>query len=286
MREAALVSEAVFWDVTSKNDVHVVICLFCALLACLTWEWVINISFEIDFLHKADCPFTKGVYCNARYLALCVAIADLVFAARVLVDGYLPSVLCSRWFAMQLVAGLLMLLNIEIMLFARVFALYERSPHMGGLFIAFTLAKTVAITLLAVRICKEVILDEKTCLVRSMPSSTAIISILGLFTEILIVVITFYKSFVTTRLNGGHEIPLLRLITRDGIIAFALVLVMHIVIIVDSKRADEACRVIFPVITASLSIATCRMTRNLRTFPVAHESNEDLYLTSVHSVDP
>lgn len=29
MREAALVSEAVFWDVTSKNDVHVVICLFC-----------------------------------------------------------------------------------------------------------------------------------------------------------------------------------------------------------------------------------------------------------------
>lgn len=47
---------------------------------------------------------------------------------------------------------------------------------MGGLFIAFTLAKTVAITLLAVRICKEVILDEKTCLVRSMPSSTAIIS--------------------------------------------------------------------------------------------------------------
>lgn len=265
------------------DDIFVVTCISCALMVWLLWEWAINLSFEVSFLKWSNSRFSKSVYCISRYLGLCALLGNVFFVIRSHNLGLPPPpIMCIRWFSSLLSVSLVLMLNLELLLLARVYAMYRHCLSLVIVFGILLAAKIPVTIFLVVIACRKVLFMGATCIVQSIPSPMVAIGCLEIVAAILIMAPTAIRYVYGIRQNGGQPIPLLQLILRDGMITFTLVSGLFLIIIIDMKEAGEAGRIIFPVAISVVSVATCRIIRNLRNFPVEGISPSDEFqLTSM-----
>ncbi|KAF5326242.1 hypothetical protein D9611_000062 [Ephemerocybe angulata] len=166
-----------------------------------------------------------------------------------------PPIMCIRWFSSLLSVSLVLMLNLELLLLARVYAMYRHCLSLVIVFGILLAAKIPVTIFLVVIACRKVLFMGATCIVQSIPSPMVAIGCLEIVAAILIMAPTAIRYVYGIRQNGGQPIPLLQLILRDGMITFTLVSGLFLIIIIDMKEAGEAGRIIFPVAISVVSVA-------------------------------
>jgi len=175
-----------------------------------------------------------------------------------------------------------MVLSLEILLMVRVFALYDRKQWIA-VFLGTVLGlKTTALIILrALTLCT--ITFGNACLVKRAPHTVVYISFLDILIQTLFWAATLYKYLRTRWEFRWQTIPLLTLVTRDSTFAFAPLLVLYVIAMVDAINGAAFHHMGFPILVAITSLSSCRLIMNMRTstFISSEPEDDDAQLTTI-----
>ncbi|KAF8813724.1 hypothetical protein BYT27DRAFT_7334768 [Phlegmacium glaucopus] len=252
-----------------------------AALSFVTWEWLITLSFEVDFIWRKETPrYTKLLYCAPRYLGLISLICNAVGISYVHQIYFVKHARCQWLYAFQLLAMDIILLSLEVLLLVRIFALYDRRQRIA-VFLSIMLGlKTIAVIILSIFAVRRTGFGDA-CLIQRSPSVVLYISVLEVLIQTFIWTATLYKHLLTCWETGWRDIPLLTLVTRDGTFTFVVLLVLYLLSLTEAISGAQHMikmkprpmltslavhNIIFPIIMAVTSLSSCRLIMNMQTF--------------------
>ncbi|KAF8958111.1 hypothetical protein BDZ97DRAFT_2061890, partial [Flammula alnicola] len=188
-----------------------------AALAAQTWELLVQLSDEVEYLWKGKFNFIKVLYFSSRYIMLLAQIAHqiLSFVGSWRLHG------CTGIFIFRATTVQLSMTLVEMILLIRVYTLYNRSFKVKCLLtgIFFTSVVTeMAGTGIIIRNLPE----SKSCVPPKAEKKGLVLFMTGAgLCQLLILVMSLNKLVARGRWS---RTPLTSLMLREGIVAFLLVL--------------------------------------------------------------
>ncbi|TFK22093.1 hypothetical protein FA15DRAFT_51579 [Coprinopsis marcescibilis] len=195
-----------------------------ASMVFLIYDIMLTMDDEVTFIWPIPWSFTKLVY---FFLRLFGGVADSVRSVlrTTLFLGTPPFTFtaseCYIWAVYQALASTLLIASVDYILVMRVFALYPR-----GKFVRYGVALLYVAELVTVTIgfgfgVPQLVYDEY-CTTIDAPNTFTIASATPIAVQALLFFLTAYKFAQAVR-NGWGDVPLLRLLMRDGTWAFFLI---------------------------------------------------------------
>ncbi|KDQ56400.1 hypothetical protein JAAARDRAFT_36569 [Jaapia argillacea MUCL 33604] len=192
-------------------------------LTFLAWDVIVTFDDEVEFIWQQPWRSpTKWLFLFSRHSSI---IAQIFFLLRSL--GYfglnIPPESCPLWFTLQSVVTQIIIASVETILAMRVYALHNRSPKIHRLLVGLS-----GIELVVVILTFAIFIPQfdwfPTCVPFPSYQSLTFLHIMtasNLFIQTSIIVLTLAKTFMGWRSRG--RIPILAVLTRDGLWAFLLV---------------------------------------------------------------
>ncbi|KAK0454696.1 hypothetical protein EV421DRAFT_436257 [Armillaria borealis] len=116
-------------------------------IAFLIWELLITFDREVDFIWKPRNSWIKWAFLFARYFPLLAGLCGRVIDSIVLYRQPIPIPLNALriWYICQVLILHLMMLGAEIVMMARVYALYNRNRYIGGVFLLLLFGESTSV---------------------------------------------------------------------------------------------------------------------------------------------
>ncbi|TFK72078.1 hypothetical protein BDN72DRAFT_378331 [Pluteus cervinus] len=256
-------------------------CFAVAAVALLIYECIITHQDERRYIWKGPPNIYKFIYLFSRYFILVTQIVGLGFMTIVLSRPVQPAV-CYSWYRFEAIRLQLILACVEVILALRVYALHDRSPRIGILLLCILCISNTVEMVCAIRSVDKTSFDD-TCIFLSS-SREAIIQYPAalLFTHTSIFVLTIYKRNIIPR-DRWHDVPVLRIITRDGLVAFGIISVISSVVVPYSSFKHPIAHHVLPWLIALPSIGACRMIANTQCL---HERPQDPPPSALQTIGP
>ncbi|EAU91539.1 hypothetical protein CC1G_02028 [Coprinopsis cinerea okayama7 len=252
-----------------------------AVLACLSWEACINLSFDVDYFWASTRGIVKTIHYTARSFGVLSQIGSVYIKYYFKYLEKPTDSRCRKWLISQFLALILLMFNLEVLLMTRVYALYDRNYRVAwGLGIFTVLKSTAAAVIVAFTIMRAHF--GQACILTWVPQELIVgLSAVEIATHCLIIGLTVVKSLRSAGGRPWWSISLLRMVIRDSILIFATLTILHVMLITDISGDGKFISMILPVSIGVCSISaklqTCRIIRNMRDFSpgITLHSNTD-----------
>ncbi|KLO11856.1 hypothetical protein SCHPADRAFT_905633 [Schizopora paradoxa] len=248
-----------------------------ASFAFLTWDILITMGDEVEFIWNKPFAPTSYIYLFTRYFAWISQLAllcgvDTLSTSR---SRHPSPAECRNWVIWETTSTQVELMAVELLLMMRVHALYNRSRRvaygLGICYVTEVVVMTVSITLSTIN-------SKSTSNCETIVPLTIIAyGAASLLFELLLLVMTTTKVVRQLR-ETWRYIPMMRTILRDGLWAFALIFVAiftNAILYGFVKNALSA--VAFPWLLTVSSFSGYRLMLNLRR--AGYDMHSDLALT-------
>ncbi|KDR75831.1 hypothetical protein GALMADRAFT_248554 [Galerina marginata CBS 339.88] len=241
-----------------------------ASLAVLLWEWAITFDDEVGLIwSKANYSWLKWIFFFARYFVLAVQLISRFLEVAISAQYDLYEGAIRVWYTGQVIVACIAVSALDLVLMARVYALYNQQRWIGALLV-FCLASEVIITVIGLLLNLPGEFFEPSMLVTHLPASFAYLGIASVASQFIILIFTLRK-YVRSPLS---TVPLVRLMTRDGTFAFLMLTIFGTCVAVYT-----VCNIVYAVtgyawLLSAVSCATCRLIINMQRIPTSHETRD------------
>ncbi|KAK0484383.1 hypothetical protein EDD18DRAFT_709774 [Armillaria luteobubalina] len=199
-------------------------------IAFLIWELLITFDREVDFIwSKPRYSWIKWSFLFARYFPLLAGLAGRVIDSIVLYRQPIPISLNALriWYICQVLILHLMMLGAEIVMMARVYALYHRHRYVGGVFFLLLLGESTSVIVgLALNLPSKDF--DSGDLITTSSKSFIYFGISAMISQVVIL------GFSLSRYIRGDwkGVPIVSLMIRDGTLAFAVLFFVSMLLVV------------------------------------------------------
>jgi len=241
-----------------------------ASLAALLWEWAITFDDEVALIwSKSNNSWLKWVFFFARYFIIVVQFTSRSLEMAIRAENELNEKAMRVWYSSQVMVAALSVSALEIVLMARVYALYNKQQWLGILLISILILESiVAIVGLLLNLPGDEFILAM--VVTHLPVSFAYFGITSVVVQCVILILTLTK-YARSSLSA---VPLVRLMMRDGTFAFIMSTIFGLTLVVYTL-----CNITYAVtgyawLLSAVSCATCRLIINMQRVPMSHDSED------------
>jgi len=235
----------------------VLICVSYAIIAFHLYDWLCNLSFEIEYIwSKTRSSIVKWQYLLSRYLGIIAQVANTTLLVSL---DSVSSRHCWKWRILQVLGSHVLLLSLNVRLTHRLVALYGRSPHVIGFLCILVLIELGHGIFYYFQVIHRL---EGRCLMTHFPLSGIYVVVAHIMVQATLWTLTMLKSQRKTA-------PLLLLITRDGSLVFVASFFTCVPMLINALRSKENFDItyffdyIFPVASTVDGLANCHIIKNL-----------------------
>ncbi|KAJ8079888.1 hypothetical protein PM082_016713 [Marasmius tenuissimus] len=194
-----------------------------ASLAFLLYDICLTFDVEVELFWPRKWTFMKLNFFFVRYIPLLVQIPLLFVGTELSPYFHFTDHDCFIWQVYQGVASVCIIMSCDYILLARIYALYYHSPRIRYLVsVAYVLEIAMMSAGLALAL-PGIHYDEK-CTVIFVPESLIVYAGGAVIFQTLLFGLTLYKFLAGIR-EGWRDIPVVKLLMRDGTWAFFLLFI-------------------------------------------------------------
>ncbi|KAJ8079873.1 hypothetical protein PM082_016698 [Marasmius tenuissimus] len=194
-----------------------------ASLAFLLYDICLTFDDEVELFWPRKWTFTKFNFFFVRYIPLFVQIPLLFVGTELTSYFHFTDHDCFIWQVYQGVASVCIIMSCDFVLLARIYALYYHNPRIRYLVsIAYVLEIAMMSAGLALAL-PGIHYDEK-CTVIFIPEPLIVYAGGAVIFQTLLFGLTLYKFLAGVR-EGRRDIPIIKLLMRDGSWAFFLLFI-------------------------------------------------------------
>ncbi|TFK75737.1 hypothetical protein BDN72DRAFT_453565 [Pluteus cervinus] len=244
-------------------------CSSVSAVALLTYECIITHQEERRYIWRGPSNLYKYIYLFSRYFVLSTQVLGLCFMTIILSRPVQPAI-CHAWHRFEAVRLQLILACVEVVLALRVYALHDRSPKIGIILLSILCISGTVEMACVMRLVDKSSFNN-TCVLLAVPREVAQYPAALLFTHTSIFILTIYKRNIIPR-ERWHDVPVFRIITRDGLVAFGIISVISSVAVPYNTFKRPIAHLLLPWLIALPSIGVCQMIVNTQRL---HEQPQD-----------
>ncbi|KAF7762307.1 hypothetical protein Agabi119p4_8900 [Agaricus bisporus var. burnettii] len=222
-------------------------------LVLLVYDQVITWDKEVNRIWRRSSDWVlKIMFFLARYCALATQIINLVATHPYILEKQVMS--CHKWFGFQTSAIGLLLLNLQLILMLRVYALYERSKKVAGFLLCWFLVYTTLLLLIGYDSVPVLKLDSNCIMVESPDSRrTLSFSVLCILDQCILWGLTANKYRDALRC-GWSTNPILRIVMRDTSWSFLAICCLFISTVPYSLMVKQVGHIVYCLLCSLVSV--------------------------------
>jgi len=244
-----------------------------AALFLLLWEILITLDQEVEYIWVKPCTaWIKWVFLFARYFPLAIQICNRGIELAIFKQYPLSVNAVRIWHSCQVLVALIVLMPGEVVLMARVYALYNQARWIFNFFSVILVAETVVVVLGFVLTMPQNY--ELRAFITDMPHSFAYFGIAMLVTQVTILVLSAVKYF-RGRWGTAQAAPLVKLLVRDGTMAFVAVSSLSLMLMIYAFIGTHWAATEYAWFVTFLSVTECRIIINMQTLPASRDVRSD-----------
>ncbi|KAF8150890.1 hypothetical protein B0H34DRAFT_155647 [Crassisporium funariophilum] len=229
-------------------------------LSALVWDTTLCIKNEYKYIWRSPFITNQWVYLVARYFGLLSQTTNHIFIIMQLYGPH-TSEWCSARFRLESIACATLLGVIEILLMLRVYAFYNKSRKVAiSLSVWFVLEFGVN-GYLAWK-SPSFMTFTSSCALAKAPKTAYSYVLIVLCTQAITMALIVHRSRVVAP-DGWKTVPIVYLIIRDSSLLFCGTSTIFLVSIPYAIIENQV-PIIVPALSATWSIAACRITLNLQ----------------------
>jgi len=194
-----------------------------AAMVFLIWDILITLDDEVEYIWPSPWTIPKFCFFFLRYFTLSLHITTMflgtppyTFTARQ----------CYGWGVYQALASLLLITTVDYVLLVRIFAIYPRNRAVKWITIGGYITELVIVAVGFGLSVPKLVTDEY-CTVLDAPPTFVVAAGAPIVFQAFLFVLTMVK-FTQALKEGWGDVPLMRLLVRDGTWAFILLFAIFI----------------------------------------------------------
>uniref|UniRef100_A0A8H7Y7M9 Uncharacterized protein n=1 Tax=Psilocybe cubensis TaxID=181762 RepID=A0A8H7Y7M9_PSICU len=238
------------------------------------WDWVTTLNFETRVIWRRTTDKSiRRAYCTSRYVGLVALAINMSVVSFLQFSHFDSQYQCRIWYGYQLATSTILLYAMNYNLIYRLRALYKGSPLMNRILITGSTIEAMAvISFGGWSIATLSFSNDGGCLPMHAPPQVLYLTVSQMASQIAICALTSFKSFRLYFQSGWTDMPLLSLVTRDGFAVFLLFMGLLGAMLSDATNREpgshtaQLCYFIFPLYVTLLSLSSCRIIINIKTF--------------------
>ncbi|KAI0691687.1 hypothetical protein C8Q76DRAFT_634755 [Earliella scabrosa] len=198
-----------------------------ACVTVLTWDVLIMFSDEIELVWRRAWTPAKVMYLIARYMPWLVQLALLAITVNGTTGLTFTSEQCATWQVVQGVLLQLIVTTVDVILIARVYALFSRNRALLLVLGSLFLAEVISLCYILVVVTPRLTFNDE-CYVTSSPAIFQYYWIISLAFETVLFALTMAKFLDVVKQGWGMG-PIMQQFIADGTWAYALIFVAMLV---------------------------------------------------------
>ncbi|KAK0460993.1 uncharacterized protein EV420DRAFT_1529565 [Desarmillaria tabescens] len=238
-------------------------------IAFLLWELIITFDREVDFIwSKPRTSWIKWAFLFARYFPLMAGICGRAIDTVVVYRDPIPIPLNALriWYICQVLVLHLMMLGAEIVMMARVYALYSRNRYIGGIFLLLLLGESTSVIVgLALNLPSEIFNPDD--LLTTSSKSYIYFGVSAMISQVVILAFSIYRYIR----GDWRGVPLVSLMIRDGTLAFGVLFFVSLLLVIFTASETYPTPT-FAWLINFISAAECRLILNMQQIPVPYST--------------
>ncbi|KDQ54545.1 hypothetical protein JAAARDRAFT_196461 [Jaapia argillacea MUCL 33604] len=235
-----------------------------ASLTFLVWDVCITFADEVECVwSRPVTSWTKWMFLFVRYFSILTQIALLFVGTELGVEvGLTRPDACVGWYIFQAVATQILIACADVVLMARVYALYKRKRWITmTLSVLFVMEQVVMA--ISLRYVVPGLQFNDICIVTKSPPAMVVFGGAALLFQFFLFALTLVK-FVSALRAGWGRTPLISLLAVDGTWAFGLILCIFLLNAIFYIVINNATSAIgFAWLLSLLPFSCCRLILNL-----------------------
>nr|GAT56335.1 predicted protein [Mycena chlorophos] len=238
----------------------------------LIWETLITLDDEVRFIWvKPNTAWIKHAFLFLRYFPLAIHICNRTLSELVYDDPARLNLSFLRgWYLTQVVVAHMVMSGVELVMMARVYALYNNSRLVARTFVLLWILETIVVFIgLAVTIHEPF---EPNLFVTRTPTSFVYLGISTLVSQAVILGLTFAKY-----LQGEWQgTALIKLLMRDGVFVYFIFFASSLTAAVYSAEKFDFGMAEYSWLLTLQSAVGTRLILNMQRFPERHDDNDGI----------
>ncbi|KAJ3988534.1 hypothetical protein F5890DRAFT_1491248 [Lentinula detonsa] len=241
-----------------------------AAFCFLAWEILITLDDEVELIwSKPRHSWIKWAFLLARYGALSLLLAGRVLELIVTYSTmHLNTNSIRIWFALQGLLAFSIMAGAEIVMMARVYALYNRNKLVGYGFITLMLAE-VFTALLGFGLTFPPPSFDPQLIITTTPGSFEYFSISTLVSQIVVVLLSVARYRYMYRRGHWEGTRIIKLMFRDGTLAFLVFFLLSLLMAVYHILQEPFAPSEYVWSISIISVTECRLILNLQKLPIS-----------------
>jgi len=243
-----------------------------ASLAFLVYDICITFDDEVNTIwSKPNYSWIKWQFLFTRYFALAAQIANRTIENAISTRILLVTDALKNWYMCQVIIGCVLMTAVEVVLMARVYALYKQNVRIRMLFTVMILGEitTVVIGIVMNRPGNNF---RASNLLLTSPNSYTYFGISAIVSQVTILVLTLLKYKVAVK-GGWDKVPIMLVMVRDGTVAFFILLVVTTLTVVATSMQAEYAPLGNSWFLSIVACSGCRLILNMQNLPVESKSS-------------
>ncbi|KAJ7783255.1 hypothetical protein B0H16DRAFT_486287 [Mycena metata] len=257
-----------------------------AALVFLVWENLITLDDEVAHIwSKPWNAWIKTVFLFLRYFPLAVQLCNRIISEMVEQHEHLDFSALRAWYISQVLVAHLAMTGVEIVMMARVYALFRNNPWIGHGFIFLWLAETLVV-LLGLFLTLPDVHFEPALMITRAPHSFVYLAIAALLSQATILGLTLVR-FLQGQWGGTS---LGQLLIREGTIIYFIFFVSTMAAAIYSARGLAFGMTEYAWYLSIISTVGCRLILNMQRIPSSSRATDSsfhgtagLELTTLHA---
>lgn len=193
----------------------------------ITYDIIISFGDEVEYIWKKQWTMAKVLYIFARYLPFAFQMALLALNVDGTTGLFWAKADCKQWTIVQAVILQVIITVVDIILMARVYALFERNRKLLIAMIVGYAAEIAYMSYVLSFVAPRLSFNDE-CFVIASPSLFTYYWVVSLAYETILFLLTLWK-FAAAVKSGWGERPIMRQFVRDGTWAYTLIFVTMLI---------------------------------------------------------
>ncbi|KAF8160651.1 hypothetical protein B0H34DRAFT_795539 [Crassisporium funariophilum] len=251
-----------------------------ASLAFLVYEILITLDDEVNAIwSKPRGSWIKWQFLFTRYFALAAQLTNRAIESSITSHMTMVTIALRNWYMCQVIVGSILMSAVEIVLMARVYALYNKNIWVGLGFIALIIGE---LTTVVIGVVMNIPGDDfgLESLLLTSPISYTYFGIGAIISQITILGLTLMKYRTAVR-GGWEKVPIMMLMVRDGTVAFFILLIATTMTVVATSTQNEYAPIGNSWFLSIVACAGCRLIINMQNLPNRTETSTTSSATAI-----
>ena len=252
------------------HDVQVISRAQVASLAFLIYDICITLDDEVGTIwSKPNNSWIKWQFLFTRYFALVAQAANRTIESIATNRKSTIGPGLRKWYMCQVLFGAILMSAVEVVLMARVYALYNKNKWIRLAFFVLIVAEiaTVVAGIIVNVPGEDFGLYE---FLVFNPRSYTYFGICAMVSQLTIIGLTLAKYKAAIR-GGWQKVPIMMLMVRDGTVAFFILLVITTITVVGTNKQNQFAPIGGSWFLSIVACAGCRLIINMQNLPTRSE---------------